>query len=134
MTDRTAAGINNQKRSVSVLVVPLVEADVLTTGSTYVNLPARSLVVAVGINVKTASGTTGAELDVTLGGTDIATDVDIDDTGWKVGTLAEDAAYAATGGVIGVNAGTTTPADGAFVGDLVVQYIELDKTNGEYTN
>ncbi len=50
MADRKRTGINNQKRGVSVLVAPLVEADILTTGSIYATLPARSLITAVTIS------------------------------------------------------------------------------------
>jgi hypothetical protein len=134
MADRTITGINNQKRSVSVLSVPLVEADILTTGSTYANLPARSLITSVIVNVATVSGTASSTIDVTAGGSVVANEVAVTVAGAIVGTVVSGVAYLATGGVIGVLAGAVTPADGAFVGDLIIEYIELDKTNGEYTN
>lgn len=134
MADKRRTGINNQKRGVCVLSAPLVEADILTTGSQYATLPPRSLIIAAGIIVTTASGTATATLDIVANGTVVANEVDVDDTGWKVGTVVEDAAYLASGGDIVVRAGAVTPANGAFVGDLVVEYIELDKTTGEYTD
>ncbi len=134
MADRKRTGLNNQKRAVSVLSAPFVEADILTTGSTYATLPARSLIISVGILVTTASGTATSTLDVTANGTVVANEVDVDDTGWKAGTVVEDAAYLATGGDIVVKSGAVAPAAGTLVGELVVEYIELDKVTGEYTN
>lgn len=134
MADRKRTGLNNQKRGVSVLSAPFVEADILVAGSIYATLPPRSLIQKVSVLVTTASGTTGGTVDVSANGTVVANEIDVDDTGAKVGTVVEDAAYLATGGDIVVLAGSTTPADGALVGDLVIEYIELDKTNGEYTD
>ena len=134
MTDRKRAGLNNQKRGFSVLVAPLVEADILTTGSIYATLPPRCIIIHASVNVTTASGTATATLDITANGTVVCNEIDVDDTGVKVGAVIEDAAYLATGGDIGVLAGAVTPANGAFVGEVVVVYIELDKTTGEYTN
>ena len=134
MADLKRTGTNNQKRSVSVLSVPLLEADILTTGSIYATLPARSLILSVTVNVATVSGTASSTVDVSAAGTVVANEVAVTVAGVIVGTVVSAAAYLATGGDIVVLAGSTTPADGAFVGDLVVEYIELDKTNGEYTN
>lgn len=134
MADKKRDGKNNQKRSVSVLSVPLLEADILTTGSIYATLPARSLITAVIVNVATASGTASATVDVEANGTVIANEVAVTVAGAIVGTVVTTAAYLATGGDIEVLAGAVTPADGAFVGDLIVEYVELDKSNGEYTD
>ena len=134
MTDLKRTGTNNQKRSVSVLSAPLLEADILTTGSIYATLPARSLIISVTVNVATASGTASATVDVTANGTVVANEVAVTVAGGIAGTLVSAATYLATGGDIVVLAGAVTPANGAFVGDLVVEYIELDKSNGEYTD
>ena len=134
MADRKRTGLNNQKRGVSVMVAPFVEADVLTTGSLYATLPPRSLIIYGFVNVLTASGTATATLDITANGTVVFNEVDVDDTGAKLLTGAEDAMYLATGGDVVVKAGAVTPADGALVGELVLFYVELDKTTGEYTN
>lgn len=134
MANKKRDGTNNQKRNVSVLSTPLVEADILTTGSIYATLPARSLILSVTIIVKTASGTASSTLDVSANGTVVANEVAVPTVGAIVGTIIAAAAYLATGGDIVVLAGAVTPADGAFVGDLVIEYIELDKTTGEYTD
>ena len=134
MVDKKRDGTNNQKRGVSVLSVPLVEADILTTGSIYATLPARSLILSVAIVVTTVSGTASSTLDVTADGTVVANEIAATVAGAIVGTVVSTAAYLATGGDIIVLAGSTTPADGAFLGQLVIEYVELDKTNGEYTD
>ena len=134
MDDKRRTGVNNQKRSVSVLSVPLVEADILTTGSIYATLPARSLILSVSVNVVTVSGTASSTVDVEANGAVVANEVAVTVAGNIVGTVVSAAAYLATGGNIEVLAGAVTPEDGAFVGDLVIEYIELDKTNGEYTD
>jgi len=134
MADKKRTGLNNQKRGVSVLVADLAEADILTTGSIYATLPDNTVIMSVAVLVTTASGTVSSTLDVTYNGTVVANEIDVDDTGMKVGTVVEDAAYSATGGDVVVLAGAVTPAAGTLVGKLVVEYIELDKVTGEYTN
>jgi len=134
MADRKRTGTNNQKRSVSVLVAPFVEADILTTGSVYATLPARSLIVKLTVLVLTVSGTSSATLDLHANGVEIGSEVAVTVAGPIVEVPLSAAAYLATGGDIGIDAGSTTPADGALVGELIVEYIELDKTNGEYTD
>ena len=134
MADKKRTGLNNQKRGVSVLVADLAEADILTTGSIYATLPDNTVIMSVAVLVTTASGTPSSTLDVTYNGTVVANEIDVDDTGMKVGTVVEDAAYSATGGDVVVLAGAVTPAAGTLVGKLVVEYIELDKVTGEYTN
>jgi len=132
MSDKTRAGLNNQKRAVCVLVADLEEADILTTGSVYGNLPDNVLVMSAGVLVTTASGTASSTLDITINGTVVANEVDVDDTGFKAGTITEDARYFATGGEVVVRAGAVTPAAGTLVGQLVIEYIELNTVTGAY--
>lgn len=134
MADRKRTGLNNQKRSVSVLSVPFVEADILLTGSIYATLPARSLITNIIVNVKTVSGTASSTVDITADGTVVANEVAVTTAAAVVGTLVAAATYLATGGDVIVLAGAVTPADGALIGELIVEYVELDKTNGEYTD
>jgi hypothetical protein len=72
VTDKTRTGINNQKRSVSVLSAPFVEADILVDGSSFANLPARSLITNIVVNVTTVSGTATSTVDVTANGNVVA--------------------------------------------------------------
>jgi len=134
MADLKRTGKNNQKRALSVLVVPLLEANVLSTGSIYATLPARSVIQSVDIWVKTVSGTASSTLDVTANGAVVANEIAVTTAGVIKGTVVTTAADMETGGDIVVKAGSTTPANGAFVGELIVTYIALDKTTGEYTN
>lgn len=133
MADKRRDGINFQKRGVCVLSVPLAEADVLTTGSIYATLPERVVITSVGINVTTASTTATADLAVDFNGAALEAAILVDGLGMIVGTPIATAAYSETGGNVVVKAGATTPAAGDFVGDLVIEYIELDKVTGEYT-
>lgn len=132
MADRKATGLNNQKRGVCVVSAPLVEADILTTGSIYANLPPKSLVVRVGILVTTASGTASSTLDVDYNGSEIGSEIAVSSAGWVSDAVTTANAYSASGGDIVVSAGSVTPAAGDFVGRLIVEYIELDKVTGEY--
>jgi len=133
MADKTRDGILSQKRGVSVAVIPFVEADVLLAGSTYVNFPKRSLITRIVSNITTASGTGSATLDVHANGVEIVSEMAVAAANVTDETLVAAAQYMATGGVLLIDAGAVTPADGALIGELIVEYIELDKTNGEYT-
>lgn len=133
MTDKTRDDLNFQKRNVSIFKADLVEADILLAGSVYGNLPPRSVIMYAGILVTTSSGTANATLDISVGATVVANEVDVTAAGMIDGTLVAANRYFATGGAITVAAGAVTPAAGDLVGELVIEYIELDKTNGEYT-
>ena len=134
MADKKRDGLNNQKRGVSVLSAPFVETDINGSGSIFATLPPRSLIIAAWVNVKTASGTASATLDITANGSVVANEVAVTTAGSIAGTIVSSAAYLATGGDIVLKDGSVAPANEALVGDLVVEYIELDKTTGEYTN
>ena len=126
MADLTRDGLNNQRREISVAV----SETVLAEQNTLFNLPKRSLVLGVSAIVTYADSTAGARINVKVGGTVVATDLIVDAE--KV-VSASDQFYFATGGAVRVLSGSTAPqGDGEF--RLVVQYIELDKVNGEYTN
>ena len=134
MTDLKRSGKNNQKREPRILVVPFVEADILTTGSIYATLPARTLLMYSQMIIKTPSGTASSTLDVTANGNVIANEVAATVATTVVSAITATAAYLPTGGDIVIKAGAVTPANGALVGEYVLTYVELDKTNGEYTN
>jgi len=131
--NKTRDGILAQKKSICVASCPVLEADILVDGAVYVNLPPRSLIVAVIANVVTVSGTANATIDVLANGAVVANEVPVTVAGAIVGTVITTAAYLLTGGELVVKAGAVTPADGALVGDVIVEYIELDKNTGEYT-
>ena len=133
MTDKTRDDNNFQKRGVCVFKAPLEEADVLTTGSVYGNLPDRAVIISAAILVTTVSTTATSTLDIKVGSTVVANEVAVTAAGMIDGIMVDANQYFATGGEITVLAGAVTPAAGDFVGELVIEYIELDKTTGEYT-
>lgn len=130
MADLKRKGLFNQKRSVSVGVYPLTEAEVLDT-AIVAALPVNVIVTNVYTNVKTASGTASSSIVVKVGGTTIANNVAVASTGLKTTTTP---GYFATGGDVTVAAGATAPATGTLDVEVIIEYAELSKTLGEYTN
>lgn len=127
MADLTRIGLNNQKRQVSVGVGGATP----TTENTIFNLPPNSVVLGATLIVLAADTAAGATMDVTVDGTVVADELGVSAVGTNQSFLTP--AYFATGGVVGIAPGTTAPAGDGSV-RLVVEYIELDKTTGEYTN
>lgn len=132
-TDATRESNYFQKRGVSVFVADFVETDINGDGSKFGNLPERSLVIAAGILVTTVSTTGSSTLDILVGSTVVANEVAVTAAGFIAGTMVAANQYFATGGDIIVKDGSTAPAAGDLVGELVMEYIELDKVTGEYT-
>ncbi|MDX1810302.1 MAG: hypothetical protein R3240_00020 [Gammaproteobacteria bacterium] len=124
-----------QKKGVCVLSAPVLEADIVAdaAGAVYAVLPPRSLITNIIVNVTTVSTTASATVDVAVNGTVVANEVAVTTAGAIVGTIVSGEAYLATGGELTVLPGSTAPAAGDLVADIVVEYIELDKNIGEYT-
>jgi hypothetical protein len=122
-----------QKKGVSVAVIPFLEADILLTGSVYVSMPKRVLITRVISNITTASGTATATVDVVANGVVLVNELAVAAANVTDETLVAAAQYLVNGGELVIRAGAVTPADGALVGELVVEYIELDLRKGEYT-
>ena len=122
-----------QKKGVCVAVIPFVEADILVDGAVYVNMPKRSLITRVASNITTASGTATATLDVLANGVVLVNELPVAIADVADEALVAAARYLETGGELVIKAGAVTPADGALIGELIVEYIELDKNSGEYT-
>jgi len=122
-----------QKKGVCVAVIPFVEADILVDGAVYVNIPKRSLITRVTSNITTESGTATATLDVLANGVVLVNELPVAIADVADEALVAAARYLATGGELVIKAGAVTPADGALIGELIVEYIELDKNSGEYT-
>ncbi len=130
--DKTRDGILAQKKGVCVAVIPFVEADILVDGSVYVELPKRSLITRIVSNVIVASGTFNATLFVNANGVFIAEAL-VDVVGITDTNLQSNAQYLETGGELIILASGIAPATGTLVGELIVEYIELDKNTGKYT-
>lgn len=122
-----------QKKGICVAVIPFVEADILVDGSVYANLPERTLIQRATINITTVSGTATSTLDILANGVVLVNEQAATAAGVADATLVAAARYLANGGELVIKAGAVTPANGALVGELVVEYIELDKNTGEYT-
>lgn len=131
--NKTRDGVVAQKKGVCVASIPFVEADVLVDGSVYVQLPDRVMITRVVSNITTASGTAGATVDVVANGVVLVNELAVAAANVTDETLVAAAQYLATGGELVIKAGATTPADGALIGEILVEYIEMDKNTGEYT-
>lgn len=132
--DKTRDDLNFQKKGVCVMVAPLVETEINGDGAIIGVLPERAIITDVILNVTTESGTASATIDVLVGSDVVANEIDVNSAaGAIVGTVVAAQAYRATGGNVIVKDGSTAPAAGDLVMEAVVQYIELDKNTGEYT-
>lgn len=130
MADLTRQGRYMQKRSSRAFVVRLSEAEILD-GAHVVNLPPRVLIAQAYVIVHTASGTTSASISANCSGTAILTNSPVTTGGTTTtGTVR---VYLPTGGAVTVTAGATAPATGSLDVEVVIEYIELDKSVGEYT-
>jgi hypothetical protein len=116
----------NQRRVVNAIVADGVSYGDVNDGAILATLPRDTAAIGVHIVIKTPAAT-GETIDITYAGQTYAADVLVDST---VGSVAvdESAAYQIGGGEI-IATGTLTA--GEF--DIIVEYIELDKTTGEYT-
>lgn len=130
-----------QKKSVSVFTAVLDFTDnVPTTGEDYqlFTLPAQSLVTAASLLVLTASdAATSAAADVGFDGGDTLIDgVNLKSaagTTLSGGTNAKISQLSDTGGVVTFSPTYTGAATaGKFL--LCVEYVEIEKVTGEYTN
>lgn len=131
--NKTRDGKLNQKRKVSVMVIPFVEADILVDGSVFVQLPERIMLMKATSNITTASGTATATLDVLVGATVVINEMAVAAANVTDETLEAGGRYFATGGELIIKAGAVTPDAGDLVGELIIEYIELDKVSGEMT-
>jgi hypothetical protein len=130
MADLRFENKNNQKKTRSVFASGVIGTSA-TMAETLFTLPAASIVTAVYAVVLTASGTSTDTVDVKVGSTVVANEIVVGTTGTKTGSVT--AAYFETGGVVTVVAGADAPDD---VGEIkiVVEYIETELTNGQYTD
>jgi len=134
--NKTRDGVLAQKKGVQVAVIPFVEADIVAEGglgSVFVNLPPRTMIQRVTSNITTASGTLNATVDVLANGVVLVDELAAAAANTGDESLVAAARYLATGGEVVIRSGAVAPADGALIGELVVEYIELDKNSGEYT-
>ena len=130
MADLTYSDKNNQKKKISAFASGTI-ATSATMNDTLFTLPVNSLVTAVYAIVTTASGTATDTVDVKVGTTVVANEVVVGVLGVASGTVAK--TFFPTGGVVTVVAGADAP-DAAGRIRIVVEYIEVELTDGQYTN
>ena len=123
---------NNQKKEASIFASGLIEkASGITVDDKLFTLPVSSLVTRV-YAIITDAADTGDTLDVKVGSTVVANEIDISAAGVASGTVAP--TYFPTGGPVTVvsGAGGALGADCAY--KIVVEYIETELANGSYTD
>lgn len=130
MADLTFSDKNNQKKTISVFASGVI-ATTATMNETLFTLPAKSLVKDVYAIVETASGTSTDTVDVKVGSTVIANEVVVGVLGVASGTIAK--GYFPLGGSVTVVAGADAPGTSGRI-RIVVEYIEVELTNGTYTD
>ncbi len=131
--DLTREGTQNQKRNVSVAV-----SDILTgtqingDGCQPFTLPENSAIIALFILVSTAAGASDT-VDINYAGSEVGSEVAADALGLIEDAVTAANAYSASGGAVVIKDGAQAVTTG-FRCRLIVEYIELDKHTGEYTN
>lgn len=130
MADLTFNDKNNQKKTRSAFA-----SGVITTAAamneTLFTLPVNSLVTEVYAIVETGSGTATDTVDVKVGSTVVANEVVVGVVGVATGTVAK--TFFPTGGVVTVVAGADAPGTTGKI-RIVVEYVEVELTNGQYTD
>ena len=130
MADLTFNNKNNQKKTRSAFA-----SGVITTAAamseTLFTLPVNSLVTEVYAIVETGSGTSTDTVDVKVGSTVVANEVVVGVVGVATGTVAK--TFFPTGGIVTVVAGADAPGTTGKI-RIVVEYVEVELTNGQYTD
>lgn len=130
MADLTFVGKNNQKKTKSLFA----SAEITTAvamNETLFTLPTQSVVTNAYAIVTTVSGTSTDTVDIKVGATVVANEVVVGVLGIQGGTLAK--TYFPTGGQVTVVAGADAPGITGKI-RIVVEYDEIEITNGQYTN
>ena len=130
MADLTYSDKNNQKKKISTFASGVITTSA-TMNDTLFTLPVNSLVTDVYAIITTASGTSTDTVDVKVGSTVVANEVVVGVLGVASGTVAK--TFFPTGGVVTVVAGADAPDTAGRI-RVVVEYIEVALTDGQYTN
>lgn len=135
--NKTRVGTMAQKKEPSLAVVDFLEADIIGdgtgTGSVFIQLPPDSIIQKVTSNITVASGTAGATVDVLANNVVLVNELAVAAAGVGDETIIDAARALPTGGELVIRIGATPPATGNLVGQIVVEYVETKKNNGEYT-
>ena len=116
----------NQKRDVSIGVFDLGYSDITGDGSIVATLAANSVITKV-IVLETADVNAGATFDLLAGTTVIVNEGALDSNNSATVSLVDlDISKDIT-----IRAGATAPTQGSV--KIIVEYVEYNMTNGEYT-
>lgn len=116
----------NQKRDVSIGVFDLGYADITGDGSIVATLAANSVITKVTV-LETEAVNTGATFDLLAGTTVIVNEGALDSNNSATVSLVDlDISKDIT-----IRAGATAPTQGSV--KIIVEYVEYNMTNGEYT-
>ena len=130
MADLTFNDKNNQKKTRSAFASGVITTTA-TMSETLFTLPVNSLVTEVYAIVETGSGTSTDTVDVKVGSTVVANEIVVGVVGVATGTVAK--TFFPTGGIVTVVAGADAPGTTGKI-RIVVEYVEVELTNGQYTN
>ena len=123
---------NNQKKEASYFASGLInKASGVTVDDKLFTLPVSSLVTRV-YAIVTDAAATGDTLDVKVGTTVVANEIDISATGVATGTVTP--TYFPTGGSVTVVSGAGGALDAACAYKIVVEYVETELAEGSYTD
>ena len=123
---------NNQKKELSIFASGLIAvANAATPDYALFTLPRASLVTRA-YAIITDAAAAGDTLDIKVGSTVVANEIAISALGIASGTVTP--AYFATGGLVTVVAGDGAALGGAAEFKIVVEYIETELSEGEYTD
>jgi len=125
MADLSRVSKNDQKKEISVFTTDTMSTDAHTFGT----LPKGSLVTGAFVVVSKVDSTASSTIDVKIGSSVIANEVPVDALATITPTVAP--LFFPTGGQISVAKGAV-PGAGTGEMRLVIQFIELDLTDGTY--
>ncbi len=129
MADLRRVGLNNQKREVSIAVISLKEAELLDAPALGATLPERVLVIGASVVTSVAAG--AGNVTIQVGGGNLVTNRPISAVGSSSVATNE---YFPTGGDVTVIAGSSAPSAGTWEGDILIEYIEIDRNTRHYVS
>ena len=131
MADLTRTGLNYKKREICVAVSEELTGADINDGAILFNLPDKTVVVGIKLMVTTLVA--DDTIDITYAGNVIGDEISTAAAGVIDEPVTAANAYSETGGPIVAVDGSAAVAT-TFRGRLIIEYLELEKTTGEYTN
>ncbi len=120
-----------QKKGVCVATIQFNGTEVAGTGAVYVSLPERVVIQRITSNVLTAGAATST-VDIIANSLTLVNELAVSSAGVTDETVIDAARYLVTGGEITITDGANPPG-AALDAEVYIEYIEVDKHTGEYT-